>query len=264
MKWHYLNTGSRSGKYNMQLDIELAKSCRPANAYFRLFRWEPYCISLGANQLSDSVLKDKAEADGIDVVFRPTGGRAILHGEELTYSFVYPLENNPSAKNLYKEINTALLKGLSFYDVRLRFAELENMQPDFSSFYKEDASAACFAASAKSEVKFDGKKLIGSAQRKLESSLLQHGSILCGSYHKKLADYLNLPEGKKEEVRKELNEKTIELSSILNEEVDYDMLSNCLLKGFEEHFLMKFEDEDNWTINSGINERKTGLENLLH
>ncbi|HVO73690.1 MAG TPA: hypothetical protein VMT35_06680, partial [Ignavibacteriaceae bacterium] len=74
----------------MKIDIHLAEICRPEEVYFRLYRWKPYCISLGANQDLNSVDAFKAAADGIDIVKRPTGGRAILHSEEITYSVVYP------------------------------------------------------------------------------------------------------------------------------------------------------------------------------
>ena len=68
--------------------------------------------------------------------------------------------------------------------------ELEKSQPDFREFYKEGHSAVCFAVPAKSELKFDGRKLVGSAQRKFGNVILQHGSILCGEFHKKIVDYL--------------------------------------------------------------------------
>ena len=169
----------------MDFDLLLAGSRYRGEAYFRLYKWKPYCISLGANQSYDSIDLTKAKRDYIDVVKRPTGGRAILHAEELTYSVVLPVDYTSSARNIYREINLALLKGLKEYDKRLADIELESTQPAFSSIYKEAKGNICFAVSAKSELKFKGKKVAGSAQRKLNNSLLQHGSILCSDFHKR-------------------------------------------------------------------------------
>ena len=131
MKWNFINSGSNNGKYNMDFDIHLAQNFKPQNAILKIYRWNPYCISLGANQPLNDVDLKKAKADGIDVVKRPTGGRAILHAEELTYSVVYPIESTTSAKNIYNEINLALRKGLIEFDSGLSEIDLEHTQPDF-------------------------------------------------------------------------------------------------------------------------------------
>ena len=167
MNWSFINTGFNTGKFNMDLDLELVNTASKDNVVLRLYRWSPYCISLGSNQKENSVDVVKAKEDKIDVVKRPTGGRAILHAEELTYSIVYPLDDSIPPKNLYHEINLALKNGLARYDSIFEEIELENQQPHFPSFYKEEISALCFAISAKSEINFNGKKLVGSAQRKM-------------------------------------------------------------------------------------------------
>lgn len=235
MNWEIILTGENTGKFNMDFDLELAKRF-PANPILRLYRWKPYCISLGANQKHDEVNEQKAKNDNIDIVKRPTGGRAILHSEELTYSVVFPLELNYSAKSIYSEINSALKEGLIIYNPVLNQLELEHNQVDFKNFYKEDKSAICFAVSAKSEINFNNKKLVGSAQRKIGKVVLQHGSILCGDYHLNIVDYLNLNELKKSEIRKEISETTIDLKSILNYEINYENLAECIIMGFKKHF----------------------------
>jgi lipoyl(octanoyl) transferase len=241
MKWYLINTGANTGKYNMDFDLHLANNSKPGEAVFRLYRWKPYCISLGANQQTSSVNTGKAAADNIDIVVRPTGGRAILHAEEITYSVIIPLEENSSARNIYNEVNSALLAGLELYDQKLALAALENMQPDFASFYKQDLSAVCFAASAKSEIKYTGKKLVGSAQRKLKNAVLQHGSVLCGSFHTKIIEYLNTSDESREKIIETMKEKTTDIKTVLGEEVDYVKLEQSLVKGFEKYFGMNFE-----------------------
>lgn len=238
MKLRILDFGIYSGKFNMETDINLAEHCVPDEIVLRFYRWEPFCISLGANQNLNEINIPKAKQDDIDVVYRPTGGRAILHAEELTYSLIYPADLNVSSRAVYHQINLALLKGLSFYNEALSTCELETTQPNFQNFYKQQLSALCFAFSAKCEVKFDGKKLIGSAQKRFQNAILQHGSILCGNYHLRIVDYLNLPKEKVFLMREELQNRTTDLFSILKEEVNYQRLMDSLILSFNEHFAM--------------------------
>jgi|YelNatPaOPRAMG01_1025707.scaffolds.fasta_scaffold03209_12 lipoate-protein ligase A len=254
MRWRYINTGENDGKFNMAFDLLLAKNCKPDEVYLRFYRWKPFCISLGANQNIKSIKIDKAASDGIDIVIRPTGGRAILHSEELTYSVVMPLQQTSSVKNIYYEINLALAEGLKNYDALLSNIKLEYEQPNFSSFYKEEKSAVCFAVSAKNELKFSGKKLVGSAQRKLNNVVLQHGSILCGSYHKKIVDYLTLSEKGFYNLKEDMDKFTIDLKSILNKKINYQNLISSLLTGFSNHFACEFNNFDLEEINIFENE----------
>lgn len=234
MIWTFLNTGFNTGRFNMDYDIELASECRPDEAYFRLYGWNPHCISLGANQNENSVDLEKAADDGIDVVKRPTGGRAILHAEEITYSVIISLSCGLSPVGIYEKINMALLAGLLKYDKAFEKAELEKKQPNFNTLYKEEKSVVCFANSAKSEIKFMGKKLVGSAQRKLDKTVLQHGSVLCGTAHKKIAEYLKLSDFNKSFLYDEMEKGTIEIERIINRPVDYELLSESLISGFKE------------------------------
>lgn len=235
MNWEVILTGENSGMFNMDYDLALAKNFSGIPV-LRLYRWNPYCISLGANQSIEEINLDKANSDNLDVVKRPTGGRAILHSEELTYSVVFPVEINYSAKAIYNEINLALKTGLSIYDSRLQTLELENEQVDFKNFYKEDISKICFAVSSKSEINYRNKKLVGSAQRKIGKVVLQHGSILCGDFHLRITDYLNLDDSKKMNIKREITETTVDLRSILEQEINYDHLSDCIIQGFKKHF----------------------------
>ena len=242
MIWRFLNTGSNPGSYNMDYDLELVRNFSDSPV-LRVYQWDPYCISLGANQNYNSVSQSKVISDGFDIVKRPTGGRAILHAEELTYSVVYPVSDDKSPKQIYREINLALKSGLKNYNPKLEKIELENTQPHFPSFYKNSKSTLCFAVSAMNELNFKSKKVVGSAQRKFGSVILQHGSILCGSFHRKIINYLNLPFDKLEEIKNEIEETTTELESILCEKIDYQKLSLAIKEGFGNHFKVKIEEE---------------------
>jgi lipoate-protein ligase A len=205
MKWIFLSSGLNSGKFNMKTDSYLAVNCEPDEAVFRLYQWQPYCISLGANQDESIINYKETKKDNIDVVKRPTGGRAVLHAEEITYAVIYPALIDSSARELYTNINFALKKGLEKYNSKLSGIKLEDTQPDFPKIYKETSGSICFAASAKSELKYEGKKLVGSAQRKFKNSILQHGSILGGNFHTKIINYLNISEEEKKIIQFDLN-----------------------------------------------------------
>lgn len=236
MKWYFTDTGFNDGQFNMQFDIELTKRIKDDECILRLYRWKPYCISLGANQNLSEINFDKAKSDGIDVVKRPTGGRAIFHSEELTYSVVFPLSLKYSVREIYNQINIALKKGLEIFNPELKKIELENRQVDFKNFYKKDISSICFAISSTYEINYKGKKLVGSAQRKIGNLVLQHGSILIGDYHLKIVDYLNLESNRLQEILTELKDTTIDLKNIIKENIDISFLSKSIKDGFEEHF----------------------------
>jgi lipoate-protein ligase A len=228
----------------MDFDLALVKEAELDKAVLRLYRWKPYCISLGANQNTDEINSAKAEADGIDVVKRPTGGRAILHSEELTYSVVMPLTGNISPRQIYEQINFALIEGLKIYDPGVTGLELEGVQPDLLSYYKENKSAICFSVPAKSEIKYTGKKIVGSAQRKIGGTLLQHGSIMCGNFHVNLADYLNLDKDEIQGIKCDLKNKTTELETILKKKTDYSVLAESIIDGFERFFAVNMVREE--------------------
>jgi lipoyl(octanoyl) transferase len=239
MTWYFIDSGVNTGKFNMSYDLQLAEICKPGEAYFRLYRWKPYCISLGAGQDSSSVNLIKARKDHIDIVKRPTGGRAVLHAEEITYSVIFPVDPLTSAKQKYFEINAALAEGLKRYHPGLSYIEMEQKQISLSNFYKTPSGSICFAAPSKNELKLSGKKIVGSAQRKMDKVLLQHGSILCGTYHKNITHYLYISEAEMEKINEELNEKTIEIETVLGMPVNYETLKESLAEGMEYYFNTK-------------------------
>lgn len=244
MKWFFIDTGESTGKFNMDFDFQLAQICSDNKAYFRLYRWKPFCISLGAHQKFEDINLEKAANDAIDVVKRPTGGRAILHAEEITYSVILPSSKIQSAKEVYQKISLSLIEGLKLYHPIFSNLELENLQPNFSKLLNEPSGILCFGSTAKNEVKFNGRKLIGSAQRKLNNAILQHGSILCGKYHRKLVDYINVDDKTKSIIENEIIQKTIEIETILQKHVDYQKLSECLIDGFKKVWNIEFEKSE--------------------
>lgn len=247
MDWHFIDTGEDTGSFNMQFDEQLARNVLDGSGAptVRLFRWKPWAISLGFNQDISKIDVVQCTADGIDVVRRPTGGRAVFHAEELTYS-VAMFADGKSVLEIYNQISKALVQGLRLYGVNATF---RRSQPDLREHYKNPSSIPCFTASARYEIEWRGKKLVGSAQRRFrnhetgEDIVLQHGSILIGPAHRDLTKYLLLPdEQARESLAKELAEKTVELSQIKQKEIVAEDLSDCIRRGFEEEWGIGFVD----------------------
>ena len=241
-RWEFIDTGFNTGKFNMDYDLELVKRCADEDVSFiRFYRWKPYAVSLGYNQSKfisghkiDTV---RCDEDGIDVVQRPTGGRAVLHSEELTYSVV--LRSDKTVSELYRNISLAIINGLRLIDNRnILFQELSFTKetPDLLKLAKTGMYNLCFNTSVKNEINFRGRKLVGSAQRKFGDIVLQHGSVLIGEHHKNIVNYLSVDQRFKDRLRKEIEEKTICLNEIPGKEITYEEVSDALLRGFEQTF----------------------------
>jgi lipoate-protein ligase A len=221
----------------MEYDVALAQALvdGKGNSTIRVYAWRPFAISLGWNQLMEEIDLNKTSAAGIDVVRRPTGGRAILHANELTYSVVMRV-NGKNVLTVYDDISRALVAGLRELGASVA---IEKSQPNFSSLYRTTSAVACFSSTGRYEIKYGGKKLVGSAQRRYAAVngteiVLQHGSILLGSEHKQIVDFLNLPsEEQRVALKQELDEKTTELSTVLNRTVAFDEAADGILKGFQ-------------------------------
>lgn len=235
--WHYIDSGEHNGRYNMGLDEQLAKEVgtgqRPS--LLRFFRWKPYCISLGKHQKLTDIDVEKALQDGIDTVYRPTGGRAILHAEELTYSVVFKEDLPGGIEETYRMISEALAEGIRAFDIP---AALNPTQPDFKQWYRQPSSKLCFSSSARYEIQVHGKKLVGSAQRRMAGAVLQHGSILMGPFHRRLPDYLHAPEPVKELMREMMNEKTTETGCY--RDISVEALKHSIRQAFEKVFHIQF------------------------
>jgi lipoate-protein ligase A len=247
--WIFAAPEEHTGGYNMWYDEMLVQRLMEGSGAptVRLYRWKPWAISLGRHQSLSDIDVDRCGKEGIDVVRRPTGGRAILHAEELTYSVVMRAEGKSVAR-VYQDIGLALVEGLRGYGVDV---SLERSQPNFSEVYRSPSSVPCFSSSARHEIVWDGRKVVGSAQRRyLNGSgevVLQHGSILCGKAHQCLAAYLALPdETKRSLISENLMGKTADLEEISGEVVDLDRLSSCMREGFERAWGITFRENSSF------------------
>lgn len=157
----------------MARDIALqARAAAMPEAVFSIYSWERPTLSLGRNQ-SAAGLYDvgRIRAAGVDVVRRPTGGRAVLHHHEVTYSVTAAVDDETSLHEAYSRINRILLGGLARLGAVAEPASATRRHP-------APGIRPCFDAPAEGELTVGGRKLVGSAQWRNDNALLQHGSIL--------------------------------------------------------------------------------------
>lgn len=242
-RWEFLDTGIRTSTFNMEFDLKLVEKCRNNDtAFLRFYRWKPYSISLGYNQTKLSkesyIDANKCYSEGMDIVTRPTGGRAVLHSEELTYSVIF--KSNKPIQELYKDISIAIMNGLKKLDPKLEELSFISKTPDLLKLIRTGMYNLCFNSSVKNEINYKGKKLVGSAQRKFGDVVLQHGSILIGNHHKNIVNYLNISGEERCKMLKEIDEKTICLNNITQRNIDYIEVSKAVFKGFKETFDISF------------------------
>lgn len=210
----------KTGQENMQIDsdlLEYAIKNQLKEPIFRLYGWSPACVSLGRNQKSDFLDLDFLKQNNIDYVRRLTGGRALLHDNEITYSYICPasfLENGENVVNSYKEISKILIAALKKLDIELYFGGIKkvNGHKDY-----------CMLVSTGADLCYKNRKLIGSAQFRKEGYILQHGSILY-DYDKELLEKIF-----KEEVDTSSIISIKEINSNITQKDVIDLLSTCIL-----------------------------------
>lgn len=217
-----------TGKVNMDIDESLlnrAVSEHQKKPVLRLYGWSPECVSLGRNQDDSHINKDYCLKNNIDIVRRLTGGRALLHDNELTYSFVCPvsfLKNGQTIIQSYKEISGALAAGLKKAGIDAYMPLEKKASTNFEY---------CMSLSTGADLSFKGKKIVGSAQFRKHGYILQHGSIMFDYDKEKIKNIFG--EAPLEEKITTIKESAPQLT--------LEGLCDSLKCGFEEYFNLEFK-----------------------
>ncbi len=234
----------------MALDERLAALLRGGTGgpVLRVFTWNPPAVSLGLHQDAAELDAERCAADGVEIVRRPTGGRAILHEAELTYTVV--MFAHGGVMDVYNRISEALVEGLRRFGADV---EMNRVQPGRPGTAGAPSTIPCFTSTAKYEIEWRGRKLVGSAQRQYreEGVVLQHGSILTGPAHRRLVHYLRTGEAERRALAGEMERKTVDLGEILGRTVDHAGLAACIRSGFEERWQITFragsaDEQEEW------------------
>jgi lipoyl(octanoyl) transferase len=238
--WRLIEDGLGDGRLNMAIDRAILAACDrgQAPATLRLYGWDKPTLSIGYSQnILMDVNKEQCEQRNIPIVRRFTGGRALLHQHELTYSLVAPIPHPGIPDNLagaFCEVSKAVILSLEKAGVtNPKMVGKGKRTPGMN----RKRSPACFSASNHWEISVKGKKLAGSAQRRLNGAFLQHGSILLDK-DCELANSLfrYFSETEKNRGLKELTSNTLTLKEVLPFNMDWKILTHYFVEGFQETF----------------------------
>jgi lipoate-protein ligase A len=173
--WRLLRSAPANGATNMAVDEAILRAVVAGRVppTLRLYTWQPPCLSLGRAQPLADVDVRAVRASGFDLVRRPTGGRAILHIDELTYSVVAPQEDPRVAEGIvesYRRLSAGLVRGLERLGVTDLVADqrVQDRRPE---------GPVCFEVPSDYEITIGGRKLVGSAQMRAQGAVLQHGAL---------------------------------------------------------------------------------------
>jgi len=242
--WRFLNSGRSDGATNMAVDDAILEGVDRGSSppTLRVYAWEPPTVSTGHSQKASVELDLEAcRRRGFGVVRRPTGGRAVLHAGELTYSVVGRSGEPPLGGTIaesYRAIANGLLLGLKQLGVCAELAAVATAHR-----HRGGVAPPCFVSAGRFEVVVSGRKLIGSAQRRLGAAVLQHGSLLTDETHVQLADVLRVDkEADRAAIRRTLVSKTTNLTAVLSRSLEFEELAYAMRVGFERAWGITFTD----------------------
>lgn len=205
-----MKTWNFPGALNMALDVVLMEQY--AEPILRFYTWARPTLSIGRHQKRINMNQQFMKEKNIDCVIRPTGGRAVLHWDEITYSLILPI-GHPKARNgvleSYLLISGCIVKALCALGFKAHIEPVKRLKEN---------TAACFDSPSSYEITIDGKKIVGSAQMRNEKGVLQHGSIVLKDHAEEYAKLLNInPQTLKDRMAGLLDYKKIELQELVKE-----------------------------------------------
>lgn len=230
--WRLLvDTEPRDGPWNMALDETLMESVAGGDSapVLRLYQWNPPCLSLGRRQPLAGVDTTRLRTDGYDIVRRETGGWAILHTDELTYSVtISPTDPRADGPILdaYRKLSQGLVDGLALLGVSAA------MKPASASG-THNLSAACFEVPSAYEITASGRKLIGSAQARPNGKVLQHGTLPLVGDIARVTRYLTFAdEAARESLAAQLHAHAATLAEVAGREITFVEAAEAISRGF--------------------------------
>lgn len=213
---------------NMAIDEAILESHRKGLTppTLRFYGWAPPAVSIGYSQKMDDLTINRIKSRGFDVVRRLTGGRAVLHFAELTYSFVAsPPILSEKLNEAYRQICNGLILGLKDLGVEADLGKSNKQYKDFSD---------CFMATTQADLQVNNKKMVGSAQLRRQGAVLQHGSILLDQPQELLQELL---ETKQETIK----DRHSNFKEMAGRDVSVAEMENALSNGFAKAFATEFE-----------------------
>jgi lipoate-protein ligase A len=209
-----INTGFHDGFYNMGLDEALLEGVAQGRSLpvLRLYSWRPPAVSVGYFQgLTQEVDLESCTRHGVDVVRRISGGGAVFHHEELTYSIIMPLGHPLAGETIqgsYQRICLGIIQGLALLGVSSRFAGIN-------------------------DILVEGRKISGNAQTRRMGCVLQHGTLLLASDVDLMFELLLVPQEKlKDKCIQDVKDRVTSLRAFLRRDIAYEEVARALAEGF--------------------------------
>lgn len=233
-QWRFIYDQPLPGAVNMAVDDAILEHVLNGQSppTLRLYAWSPPCLSLGYGQKLHDADLERIAAFGWTAVRRPTGGRAILHTDELTYSVTVPADHPLAQIDIvtsYRQISAALVDALQ----RLGLSP----QAERATDMPRNPGAVCFEIPSHYEITVEGRKLVGSAQVRRKGALLQHGSLPLTGDLARICDALAYPDdASREAAREQVRSRAVTLSEALGTEVTWVQAADALAAAFESVF----------------------------
>lgn len=244
--WRFIDSGNCSPAFNMALDEALLEwhSEGKIPPTVRFYGWNPPTLSIGYFQKVEKEIDMEAvKKYGLGFVRRPTGGRGVLHDQELTYSVIVS-ESHPAmpqtVTEAYRVISQGILEGFRFLGLDAYFAvpKTEEEKADL----KNPRSAVCFDAPSWYELVVEGRKVAGSAQTRQKGVILQHGSILLDLDEDMLFSLFKYPnERVKERLRQNFKNKAVAINELTDRNITINEAKEAFFKGFEKGLNVQLE-----------------------
>ncbi len=240
-QWRLLLTDPLDGPLNMAIDqaIMEAVSANRVPPTLRFFAWEPACLSLGYMQSIQDVDLARLTLAGWDIVRRMTGGRAILHTDELTYSVAVPTDDPLVAGGIvdsYRRLSAALVEGLRSLGV---VPEADKRAAGHNSAN----GPVCFEVPSHYEITVGGRKLIGSAQVRRFGAVLQHGTLPLWGDLARICDVLVFAsEQERQRARERVLERAITLEQAMGRIVSWHEAASAMAEGFRRVFDLDLQE----------------------
>lgn len=240
--WRLISHPAAGGAWNMAVDEALTLSVSEGKSppVLRFYAWQPGCLSLGYAQPASDIHNERLHQHGWDAVRRLTGGRAILHIDELTYSVITPL-TDPRVEGgvieSYRRLSDGLMAGLTQFGVPVEAGRANPNAPRLDG-------PVCFEVPSDYEITAQGKKLLGSAQTRRKGVVLQHGALPLVGDITRICDVLDFQsEGDRDEARTRLIDRAVTLAEVMGRASEFSEVTEALAQGFGEALNIRFETD---------------------
>lgn len=246
--WRLIRTPAMTGPFNMAIDEAIlnavAEDASPPT--LRFFAWEPATLSLGYGQPITDVDQERLAQRGWGLVRRPTGGRAILHTDELTYSVTAPMDEPRvvgSVVESYRRLSSGLLAGLQRLGLSARADPKDPAATTRAPDGTPIVNPVCFEVPSDYEITADGRKLLGSAQVRKRGVVLQHGTLPLWGDITRILDGLVYADAEREALRARVHARATTLTDI-GIHVSWEDAADALAQGFSEALGLILEPGD--------------------